>query len=142
WVDARDGEIPPYAFEGGQERNRRGYVARIELVGNQIPGKLVERSKVAEAEYHGPQSQPTYQILTNPSSKRRFKWVPTCHTSVPACALRAGREGEIDLYVGRISTYSDMIFVGKYNAPNGPLYYLDQRVKKEANTSVEILCTV
>ncbi|CAF1373948.1 unnamed protein product [Adineta ricciae] len=140
WMNARDGEVPPFSVAGGRSGNRSIYIARVEWRDCTIPAQLVAGDKLAEFEYWGPKNSPAYQILTNPNSKLKFEWMSLCGSRLPACALLAGKEGTLDLYIGRTCHRFDTTVVGKYSAPDGPFYYAYQEHGQEVQENVEILC--
>ncbi len=84
-----------------------------------VPGRLVEGNKIAECEYFGLRTSSSYQVLINPPSNQKFKWVATnANNRIPEGALLAGKEEQINLYVGRARLSSSFIHLSKYKVPH------------------------
>jgi hypothetical protein len=108
--------------------------------GNIIPGKLVESNRIAEVPYGGVRTSSIYQVLTNPNPNRPFKWIRTSSYNMPDGALLADREEQNSLYVGQVVYSSNLILVGKYNAPCGALFHTYEGRKKGLKSNLEVLC--
>ncbi|XP_068899628.1 uncharacterized protein [Tenebrio molitor] len=119
WVAARNGEVPPRAYAGGEDNGEPVYVARANFNGGLIPGKLVASHGTCYVAWGGQENAvPEYEILCDfPGT-----WVACSGPNVPPNAVAAGQseEGE-PLYVGRV-VHDGSLTVGKVQPSHGVLY--------------------
>jgi hypothetical protein len=140
-MEAKDGKIPVNAIVAGQEDSLRVYIARfMTQEGHMVPGKLVEKSQMAEIAYFGVRKSPVYQVLTKSDSKWKFHWVTTSGAVVPEGAFLAGGEGYNKVYVGRIHQSSGSLLRGKHIVPHGGYFFPYEGREERADTNFEVLC--
>jgi len=119
WVAARNGEVPPRAFAGGEDNGEPVYVARANFNGALIPGKLVPSHGTSYVAWGGQENAvPEYELLCDfPGS-----WVACSGANIPGNAVTAGQteDGE-PLYVGRV-VHDGSLTVGKVQPSHGVVY--------------------
>ncbi|EFA00610.1 uncharacterized protein LOC663246 [Tribolium castaneum] len=119
WVAARNGEVPPRAFAGGEDNGEPVYVARANFNGGLIPGKLVASHGTAYVPWGGQENAvPEYEVLCDFPGN----WIACSGGNVPPNAVTAGQseEGE-PLYVGRV-VHDGSLTVGKVQPSHGVVY--------------------
>ncbi|CAH8434426.1 hypothetical protein MS3_00002481 [Schistosoma haematobium] len=117
WVSGTAGKDQP---TNGVEADSRIYVARGEVNGHVIPGKLPLRIGAAfipcDGKEHG---LCKFEILCNTNvfpNQSLYNWIPASDGRVPAGALLAGSTTDgLPLYVARASINNEMC-VGKVNS--------------------------
>jgi hypothetical protein len=99
WVAASNGDVPPAAVVGGQERTGETlYVCRA--IFNNAPhgGKVRNGFRGCNIGYGGKEEAvPNYEVLV----ELRSRWVPARDGNIPANAVSVGQEGGIELFVCR-----------------------------------------
>jgi len=119
WVAARNGEVPPRAFAGGEDNGEPVYVARANFNGGLVPGKLVASHGTAYIPWGGQENAvPEYEILCDFPGN----WLACSGGNIPPNAVTAGQseDGE-PLYIGRV-VHDGSLTVGKVQPSHGVLY--------------------
>jgi len=97
WVKF-NGEVPNNAVVGGVESHRELPICRCEFNGAMHPGKVVE--KACNIGYGGAEKAiRSFEVLVN-NGLIELSWIKS-KGELPDHAIKAGREGNLDLYVGR-----------------------------------------
>lgn len=119
WVAARNGEVPPRAFAGGEDNGEPVYVIRANFSGGLIPGKLIPSHGVSYVPWGGQENPvPEYEVLCDFPGN----WIACSGANVPPNAVPAGQseDGE-PLYIGRV-VHDGSLTVGKVQPSHGVLY--------------------
>ncbi|XP_044268897.1 uncharacterized protein LOC123014086 [Tribolium madens] len=119
WVAARNGEVPPRAFAGGEDNGEPIYVARANFNGGLIPGKLLASHGTAYVPWGGQENGVAeYEVLCDFPGN----WVACSGANIPPNAVTAGQseDGE-PLYVGRV-VHDGSLTVGKVQPSHGVVY--------------------
>ncbi|XP_023026511.2 uncharacterized protein [Leptinotarsa decemlineata] len=119
WAAARNGQVPPRAFAGGEDNGEPVYVVRAQFNGALIPGKLVPSHGVCYIPWGGAENAvPEYEVLCDFPGQ----WIACSGGNIPPNALTAGQseDGE-PLYVGRVVN-DGALTVGKVQPSHGVCY--------------------
>ena len=95
WVSAKNGSIPAGAVKGGNEKapgSEDLYVCRARHMDGVHPGKVRPAFKGCDVPWGGKEfTIADYQVLTG-----EFQWASSSEGSIPAGAVRGGREAPLD----------------------------------------------
>jgi hypothetical protein len=99
WVAANNGNVPPGAVVGGQERTGETlYVCRANFNNAAHGGKVRNGFRGCNIGYGGREEEvPNYEVLV----ERRPRWVAARDGNIPADAVPIGQESGIELFVCR-----------------------------------------
>ncbi|XP_060519828.1 uncharacterized protein LOC132698016 isoform X2 [Cylas formicarius] len=119
WIAARDGEVPPGAFIGGEDNGEPMYVIRAYYEGSLLPGKLLESQEQGYVPWAGSDNAVfEYEVLCD----FHGSWHPCSGDNIPPNAVPAGTSGDGEiLYVGRV-VHDGTLTVGKVQPSLGFLY--------------------
>ncbi|KAF2904887.1 hypothetical protein ILUMI_01289, partial [Ignelater luminosus] len=119
WVAASGGNVPPRAFQGGEDNGQPLYVARATFEGGLLPGKLLPTHGTAYIPWGGNENAVAdYEVLCDFGGR----WVACSGGNIPPNALAAGQteDGE-PLYVGRV-IHEGTLTIGKVQQSHGCCY--------------------
>ncbi|GLV45926.1 uncharacterized protein CBL_11723 [Carabus blaptoides fortunei] len=119
WVAAESGNLPPSAFQGGDDNGEPMFVARAHFQGGLIPGKLVPSHGCCYVAWGGAENPvPEYEVLCECNGR----WVRAAGADIPPNAVTGGQseDGE-PLYVGRVA-HEGSVTTGKVQPSHGVCY--------------------
>ena len=139
FVHAANGQVPPYAYAGGQGHEGPQYVARSYHEGSLVPGKFVPQHGVAYVPWGGKEHAKTqYEVLVQ-EGPDNLVWVDASHGGLGSNgAVMSGREEGKPVYVGR-AQISGTWTLGKVK-PEHQTCYVPYGGKEHAITTYQVLC--
>ena len=140
FVHAANGQLPPYAYQGGQD-NGPQYVARSYHEGSLVPGKFVPHHGVAYVAWGGKEHVKTqYEVLVQ-DGPDILTWVSATGGDLGSTGapLKSGKDNNgAPLYVGRAQINGTWT-VGKVN-PEHKSCYVSYGGMEHAISSYQVLC--
>lgn len=119
WVPAREGQVPPRAFPGGEDNGEAVYIVRCNFQGDLVPGKLVPSHGQAYVPWGGAENPvKEYEVLCDFNGT----WVSCNGCNVPPNAVPAGQTGDGEsLFIGRV-VHEGTLTVGKIQPSHNVCY--------------------